>query len=146
MPYVSDWMSIPEACAHIASVEGCDTISALKQLRSALRDGKIRTDRQWKTGEQVKVLRRDVLKIWSGADGEASKRTGRRPNRIWQDMKKEAMQWLDDNGSPEPGDGGQASLEKHIADRLSQRGHYFAESTIRSHIVDWIAEFQRALG
>jgi hypothetical protein len=69
MPYVSDWMSFRQACAHIASVEGCDSISALKQLRSACRDGKIRTDRQWKTGEQLKVLRRDVLKIWSGPTG-----------------------------------------------------------------------------
>lgn len=91
MPYVSDWKSIPEACAHIASVEGCDAISALKQLRSAYRDGKIRTDRQWKTGEQLKVLRRDVLKIWPGPTGEASRPKPARPTAAQLDA------WMRDN-------------------------------------------------
>jgi hypothetical protein len=74
MPYISDWMSIREACAHIAGCEGCGPKSAFEQLISAYSDAKIRTDRQWKTpGEQSKVLRRDVLKIWPGPTGEASK-------------------------------------------------------------------------
>jgi hypothetical protein len=335
MPYISDWMSISEACAHIAGVEGCDSISALKQLRSAYLDGKIRTDRQWKApGTQLKVLRRDVLKIWPGptgdasqpkpartalaggaipkgawsreqacawhvwrdlrvvllvgpkdgddddtltverllkaqkkavrsswykeprtgrtvrgpgfvmfssragedygpsflaemlpwpvgsikgferavakgqvtesefhtfdpaqmmrefpapdrnaaetvessaktlladpdaktarssdaqvdarppeadaaeADRKASRRKGRRPNPIWEYAKKEAMQWFDENGYPEPGDGGQARLEKHIKDRLGAHDQYPAESTIRKHVVRWIKDYRDGL-
>ena len=72
MQYTSDWMSISEACAHIQRVAGCDAISAFKQLREAYHDGKIRTDRQWKISgrDQLKILRRDVLKIWPIPDEE----------------------------------------------------------------------------
>jgi len=43
---------------------------------------------------------------------------------------------------PEPGDGGQAKLEKHIAYWLGVRGHKASPSTIRSHVGRWIREFR----
>jgi hypothetical protein len=69
-----------------------------------------------------------------------STRKGRVPQPIWTAAKAEAMRWLADNGHPVPGDGGQTRLEQHIADWLALRGHHPAESTVRSHVVEWIDE------
>jgi hypothetical protein len=67
---------------------------------------------------------------------------GRRPKPIWKHAKTEAMRWFDDEGWPEAGDGGQARLEKHIADWLEDRGHRASESTVRRHVRQWIDEFR----
>jgi hypothetical protein len=74
------------------------------------------------------------------------RRRGRIPKPVWNAAEAKAMQWLDDNGYPEPGDGGQAKLEKHIADWLAQRGHHPVESTIRSHVTGWIEIYRARLG
>jgi hypothetical protein len=54
VPYISDtererarWMTLAEAIAHIAKHDGCDRRSALKQLRDALGDRKLRI--KWDT-------------------------------------------------------------------------------------------------
>jgi hypothetical protein len=52
------------------------------------------------------------------------------------------MNWLEQNGFPEPGDGGQAKLERHVADVLAARGHHPAESTIRGYVRKWIDEYR----
>jgi hypothetical protein len=70
---------------------------------------------------------------------------GRIPKPIWKAAEIEAKQWLDDNGCPEPGDGEQAKLERHIADWLALRGHHPAESTVRLHVGVWIGKFQAGL-
>ena len=52
------------------------------------------------------------------------------------------MDWLDQNGFPEPEDGGQANLERYVAEVLAARGHYPAESTIRGYVRRWIYEYR----
>jgi hypothetical protein len=72
----------------------------------------------------------------------------RRPSRqkpFWSDARKIALEWLDENGYPQPGDGGQAKLESSIAEWLSVRGHRAAESTIREHVSAWIEEYKATL-
>jgi len=61
---------------------------------------------------------------------------------FWDKVRVEALKWLDEKGYPEPGDGGQAKLEKHIANWLGFRGHNASTSTIRSHVVGWIRKFR----
>jgi hypothetical protein len=72
----------------------------------------------------------------------SGRRRGRVPNPIWSAAKNEAIQSLKDNGFPQPGDGGQAALEKLIADWLASWGHYPAESTVRRHVTSWINEYR----
>jgi hypothetical protein len=72
----------------------------------------------------------------------------RRPSRqrpFWSDAREVALDWFDENGYPQPGDGGQAKLESHIAEWLSMRGHAAAESTIREHVSAWIEEYKATL-
>jgi hypothetical protein len=61
---------------------------------------------------------------------------------FWDKARVEALKWLDEEGYPEPGDGGQAKLEKHIVNWLRLRGHKASPSTIRSHVGRWIREFR----
>jgi hypothetical protein len=56
--------------------------------------------------------------------------------------RKPAMDWLEQNGFPEPGDGGQADLERYVADVLAARGYHPAESTIRGYVRKWIDEYR----
>jgi hypothetical protein len=52
------------------------------------------------------------------------------------------MDWLEQNGFPEPGDGGQAELEHDVAGVLAARGYHPAESTIRGYVRRWIDEYR----
>ena len=52
------------------------------------------------------------------------------------------MDWSEQNGFPEPGDGGQAALERYVAEVLARRGHHPAESTIRGYVRKWIDEYR----
>jgi len=52
------------------------------------------------------------------------------------------MDWLEQNGFPEPGDGGQAELEHDVAGVLAARGYHPAESTIRRYVRRWIDEYR----
>jgi hypothetical protein len=70
----------------------------------------------------------------------------RPPQPFWDDARQIALTWLDDNGFPQPGDGGQAKLERHITDWLFNRGHNPAESTIRKYVSRWIQEHKKGLG
>jgi hypothetical protein len=80
-------------------------------------------------------------------DRQTGRRGGGRSRKpIWKRAKVEAMTWLDTNGYPEPGDGGQADLEKYIADWLADRDLHPVESTIRVHVSGWIAEYRDSLG
>jgi hypothetical protein len=49
---------------------------------------------------------------------------------------------LEQNGFPEPGDGGQAKHERYVADVLGAWGHHPAESTIRAYVRKWIDEYR----
>jgi hypothetical protein len=53
-----------------------------------------------------------------------------------------AIEWLEENGFPEPGDGEQAALERYVAEVLAARGHNPAESTIRGYVRRWIDEYR----
>jgi len=68
---------------------------------------------------------------------------GRIPSPIWKAAETGAMRWFDDNGCPEPWDGGQTKLEDHIKDWLAERDFYPAESTVRDHVRKWIDEFRK---
>ena len=68
----------------------------------------------------------------------------RRPSRekpFWPEARKEALKWLEENGFPRPGDGGQAKLEVHVA----RCGYEASESTIRVHVKVWIEEYIASL-
>ena len=76
-------------------------------------------------------------------------RVHRPPSRekpFWSAAKKVGMEWLEENGCPQKGDGNQAQLEKHIADWLSGRGYDAAENTIRRHVKGWMEEFRERIG
>jgi hypothetical protein len=81
----------------------------------------------------------EALKPDHQPDGGRRGGRGRTPKPIWEGAENEMMQWLDNNGCPEPGDGGQAALEDHITDWLAQRGYYLAESTVRAHVGSCLA-------
>jgi hypothetical protein len=53
---------------------------------------------------------------------QRKKRPIRREVPYWAIGRKPAMEWLEQNGFPEPGDGGQADLERYVADVLAGRG------------------------
>jgi hypothetical protein len=57
-----------------------------------------------------------------------------------------AMRWLEQNGFPQSGDGGQAALERYIADRVAAKtGCYPSPSSIRIHVRGYIGEYRAAL-
>ncbi len=99
---------------------------------------------------EVEVCWADVLRYWEPEAQSASKpprlsTPPRRPSRerpFWPDAREAAITWLDENGYPLSGDGGQTTLEEHIARWLSERGHKAAPSTIRVHVRAWIDEFK----
>lgn len=69
--------------------------------------------------------------------------TRRPPSRekpFWRDARAVALEWLEENGCPAPGDGHQAMLEEHVNEWLDTRGHEASEATVRRHVVGWIAE------
>jgi hypothetical protein len=79
---------------------------------------------------------------------EPDRHVVRRPSRekpFWLQARKAAFEWLDEEGFPSTGDGGQAKLEAHIADWLADRSHKAAESTIRKHVKAWIEEYKASL-
>jgi hypothetical protein len=56
------------------------------------------------------------------------------------------MQWLEQNGFPQSGDGGQAALEKYIADKIAAKTDcHPSPSSIRIHVRRYIAEYRAAL-
>jgi hypothetical protein len=73
---------------------------------------------------------------------QRKKRPIRREAPYWAIGRKPAMDWLEQNGFPEPGDGGQADLERYVADVLAARGYHPAESTIRGYVRKWIDEYR----
>jgi hypothetical protein len=73
-------------------------------------------------------------------------KVGTRPSRLkpfWPEAKTAAMTWLNQNGYPLPGDGGQTALEHYISEFLERRGHAAGESTLRGHVGCWIKEFRQ---
>jgi hypothetical protein len=87
-------------------------------------------------------------------EDRASERTGgerpagRRPSRekpFWPEAREAAFKQLEENGYPRAGDGGQAKLENHIAEWLTQRGYEAAESTIRYRVKAWIKEYKQTV-
>jgi hypothetical protein len=54
--------------------------------------------------------------------------------------------WFDENGYPEKGDGRQGELERLVADWLTARGHEAGETTVRTHVNEWIEDYRRSVG
>ncbi len=72
-------------------------------------------------------------------------RATRKPPRerpYWDRVRKIALEWLRENGIPEPGDGGQGRLEKHVGNWLAGRDDYPATSSLRTHVRRWIEEYR----
>jgi hypothetical protein len=67
-------------------------------------------------------------------------RGGSKPRAFWAEARRAAMEWLEEEGCPAPGDGQQAILERHIAQWLEDRGHRASEPTVRRHVRNWISE------
>ena len=65
---------------------------------------------------------------------------GRAPAPHWDDCRVVAQTWMRDKGVPQPGDGRQAALERHITKWLDEHEHNAGESTIRSYVGRWIEE------
>jgi hypothetical protein len=101
-----------------------------------------------KTGERCEIAvpppsnRSRVAKVQKSAVVKAQ----RRERLFWSDARAVAMQWLQNNGYPQPGDGGQAGLERHIADWLSRGGNASGEATVRRHVQVWIKEYREKVG
>jgi hypothetical protein len=70
---------------------------------------------------------------------------GRRPAPYWPKAEEAAMRWLQDNGYPQPGDGGQAQLEQHVTEVLAADNHHPGESTVREHVGQWIAQYKQSV-
>lgn len=84
-----------------------------------------------------------AMSLWSADGGTPEKPGGRPPSRekpFWPAAHAAIFEWLEDNGCPEPGDGGQANIERFIAGWLEDRGHKAGETTIRRHVVRCIRE------
>jgi hypothetical protein len=78
--------------------------------------------------------------------GQSSRKKGRMPSPIWKGAREAAWNWFDEYGCPARFDGGQARLEKFIADWLGERDQHPDESTIRRHVVSWINEYRASVG
>jgi hypothetical protein len=93
---------------------------------------------------QIREVPRSVLRdgVPVQTKPQRKKRPIRREAPYWAIGRKPAMDWLEQNGFPEPGDGGQADLEHYVADVLAARRYYPAESTIRGYVRRWIDEYR----
>jgi hypothetical protein len=69
---------------------------------------------------------------------------GRKPKYNWTKADRALDVRLDDYGYPEPGDGGQADLEKMVANMFPS-DQCPSESVIREHVVKRIEAFRRGL-
>jgi hypothetical protein len=83
---------------------------------------------------------------WRKDRKSAVAKVSRRERPFWSDARAVAMPWLEENGYPQSGDGGQAALERHIADWLSRNEHASGEATVRRHVRSWIEEYRAEVG
>jgi len=88
---------------------------------------------------EVRFLRTDIQREFR----PTSKPSRAKP--FWPEARKVALAWLEENGYPEPGDGGQAQLEDEIKKFLESKQWSAAESTVREHVRVWIKEFKGRL-
>lgn len=82
--------------------------------------------------------------IAEGEPDRPKQRGGWQQSR-WLRARDAAMEWLADNGCPDPGDGNQATLERYIASWLEERGYQASEPTVRRHVSRWIKESRAEL-
>ena len=73
------------------------------------------------------------------------RRGGSAPSAAVQKVKVELGAKLAAEGLPEPGDGGQAILERWFADHLDKAGSSLSESRIRKHVRDTITAHRTAV-
>jgi hypothetical protein len=101
-----------------------------------------------------KRLRIEWPSVWQkgmnapgSTDSQRIKRRGGRPQAYnWAPALARVDAYLDDNGIPKAGDGGQSALEKLVADHFSHLDKPPAESTIRDHVQRRITAKKRELG
>lgn len=63
-----------------------------------------------------------------------------RTKSFWPAAREIAFEWLIENGCPEPGDGYQSELERHVAKWIEDHRYEASESAIRRHVTSWIQE------
>jgi hypothetical protein len=77
---------------------------------------------------------------------EPKARRGRSEAPYWEGAHREIDNLLEENGCPQPGDGRQAELEKHIGNWLADRVEDPpSESTIRAHVKARIKLFKKKI-
>ena len=85
------------------------------------------------------------MSLWPAQGGPPGKRPPSREKPFWPAAHAAIFEWLVNHGFPEPGDGGQASIEKFMAGWLEDRGHKAGETTIRRHVARCIREHRNQL-
>jgi hypothetical protein len=78
---------------------------------------------------------------------EVAKAT-RRQSRLlpfWDDIEKQIMTWLEDNGCPAGGDGNQAGLERDTIKWIEARGNKAGPSTVRRHVRSCMERYREQL-
>jgi hypothetical protein len=66
---------------------------------------------------------------------------GRPRAPVWNLIEPHVIEWLDENGVPDFGDGKQTELEAVVAGLLLRRKHPATESVIRMHVKRWMKEY-----
>ena len=64
-----------------------------------------------------------VPSVAIAANARGKVRRPSREKRFWPAAREVAVEWLVENGYPEPGDGNQAALERVVTEWLEDRGH-----------------------
>lgn len=81
------------------------------------------------------------------APAPTAQQRGRPAAPIWVDGEKFIDDWLDENGSPRPGDGEQAKIEAAVREWfVSRTEDPPATSTIRAHVTKGMREHRKKLG
>ena len=97
-------------------------------------------DRRW---EGVKLPKETLRKLWPGP-GE-KRGGGRKPKYEWEPVRRMVMQKLREDGAPKKGDGGQAKLEKFVAEQFLPDACP-SEAQIRDKVAKWIADYWQEIG
>jgi hypothetical protein len=90
----------------------------------------------------VQFSRDDVLRELKRL-ADAGTKLPSRLKPFWTDAEIQIMDWLGENGCPEPRDGNQAILETWVAEWLANHGYEAGESSIRRHVKRCITTYRR---
>ena len=91
---------------------------------------------------EVQLSRDDVLRELQPL-ADAGTKLPSRLKPFWTNAEIQIMDWLGENGCPEPRDGNQAILETWVAEWLPNHGYEAGESSIRRHVKRCITTYRR---